>query len=89
MALGHVSPDLYGVLLEELAPYCDEFMASGRAAGGGGSKSSKAKGRADELRRTVSHVFRWAGGGCRYQPKLNQTQCNRARRGGGVHGSGG
>ncbi|PNW70054.1 hypothetical protein CHLRE_17g703750v5 [Chlamydomonas reinhardtii] len=58
MALGHVSPDLYGVLLEELAPYCDEFMASGRAAGGGGSKSSKAKGRADELRRTVSHVFR-------------------------------
>ncbi|KAG2450803.1 hypothetical protein HYH02_004640 [Chlamydomonas schloesseri] len=56
MSLGHVSPDVYAVLLEELGPYCEEFMASGR--GGGGSKSSKAKGRADELRRTVSHVFR-------------------------------
>ncbi|KAG2493487.1 hypothetical protein HYH03_008303 [Edaphochlamys debaryana] len=49
LSLGHLSPDLYGVLLEEMQP-CAEI------AWGGGKR--KGKGRADELRRVVAHVFR-------------------------------
>ncbi|GFR48579.1 hypothetical protein Agub_g10482, partial [Astrephomene gubernaculifera] len=58
LSLGHLSPDLYGALLEELQPYLEEFMGS-RGVGGGSSSSSKSKSKGrDEMRRSISHVFR-------------------------------
>ena len=39
-------------------------------------------------RRLVRGGMEGRGGGCRYHPKLNQTQCNRARGGWGGGGEG-
>ncbi|KXZ50882.1 hypothetical protein GPECTOR_14g131 [Gonium pectorale] len=53
LSLGHLAPELYGLLLEELAPFSEEFM------GARGAASSKSKTRArEETRRCVSHVLR-------------------------------
>ncbi|GIM00769.1 hypothetical protein Vretimale_5697 [Volvox reticuliferus] len=53
MSLGHLSADFYGILLEEVQPYMDEYLGA-RGAGSGKSKNKMR----DELRRSVAHVFR-------------------------------
>ncbi|EFJ49201.1 hypothetical protein VOLCADRAFT_117341 [Volvox carteri f. nagariensis] len=53
MSLGHLSSDMYGILMEEMQPYIDDYLG-GRGAGSGKSKSKMR----DELRRCMAHVFR-------------------------------
>ena len=70
----------------------------GRAAAGRGSGRGRQRGLVPQAgggrgahgsqRRVRELACLGGGAGCRYQPKLNQTQCNRARRGGVTGGNG-
>ncbi len=60
MCLGHLHPEYYQWLMDDLRPLAEEAKAAAAAGAGGSSSSkSKAKSRGDELRRCVAHVFRW------------------------------